>query len=223
MDILATQPNAANSVAAAATAPSSGTTLTSDFETFLQMLTAQAKYQDPLEPLDSTEYASQLAQFSGVEQQVKSNELLTSLVNQMSGSNMAQFAGWIGMEARTTAPTYFDGSPISIVPTSAAAADEVNMIVTNANGDEVQRLPLGKIGPEPVEWAGVRSNGAPYPTGSYTFTFESVNGGDVIATHAGETYARVTEARDVNGAISLILEGGNAVSSADVKALREAS
>ena len=42
--------------------------VTSDFETFLNMLTAQAKDQDPLEPIDSTEYAAQLAQFSMVEQ-----------------------------------------------------------------------------------------------------------------------------------------------------------
>ena len=55
--------------------------LSSDFETFLQMLTAQARYQDPLEPIDSSEYASQLAQFSMVEQQVLSNDLLTSLTN----------------------------------------------------------------------------------------------------------------------------------------------
>ncbi|MEP0702358.1 MAG: flagellar hook capping FlgD N-terminal domain-containing protein, partial [Lentilitoribacter sp.] len=43
--------------------------LASDFETFLKMLTAQARYQDPLEPIDSSEYAAQLAQFSMVEQQ----------------------------------------------------------------------------------------------------------------------------------------------------------
>ena len=55
--------------------------LTSDFDTFLKMLTAQAKYQDPLEPLDSTEYAAQLAQFSMVEQQVQTNEQLLSLIH----------------------------------------------------------------------------------------------------------------------------------------------
>ena len=50
--------------------------LSADFETFIKMLTTQAKYQDPLEPLDSSEYAAQLAQFSMVEQQVLSNDLL---------------------------------------------------------------------------------------------------------------------------------------------------
>lgn len=82
--------------------------LSSDFETLLQMLTAQARYQDPLEPMDSSEYAAQLAQFSMVEQQVQSNELLQSLGDQLGQSNIAQMASWIGMEARTTAPVQFD-------------------------------------------------------------------------------------------------------------------
>ncbi len=88
--------------------------LSSDFETFLQMLTAQAKYQDPLEPIDSSAYAAQLAQFSMVEQQVQSNELLANLAEQLGGSNMAGMANWIGMEARTTEPAFFEGSPIGI-------------------------------------------------------------------------------------------------------------
>ena len=90
-------------------APQSGSVLSSDFETFLKMLTAQAQYQDPLEPIDSTQYASQLAQFSAVEQQVLSNDLLTALVGQMGGSDLSRLAGWVGMEARSDAPVMFYG------------------------------------------------------------------------------------------------------------------
>lgn len=45
----------------------------SDFETFLKMLTTQIKNQDPLNPMEGTEFAVQLATFSGVEQQVMTN------------------------------------------------------------------------------------------------------------------------------------------------------
>jgi flagellar basal-body rod modification protein FlgD len=55
------------------------TVITADFQTFLQLLTTQLKNQDPLNPMESTEYATQLATFSGVEQQVRTNELLESL------------------------------------------------------------------------------------------------------------------------------------------------
>jgi flagellar basal-body rod modification protein FlgD len=118
--------------AAALALPSSENTsvLSSDFETFIKMLTTQAKYQDPLEPIDSSEYAAQLAQFSMVEQQVQSNELLAHLTEQLGGSNMAGMANWIGMEARTAAPTYFDGAPITVAPTIPIGADECSLWFT---------------------------------------------------------------------------------------------
>ncbi|MFC0633088.1 flagellar hook assembly protein FlgD [Brevundimonas balnearis] len=67
----------------AASRVSSGrTSLVSNFETFLQLLTAQLKNQDPLSPLDSNEFTAQLTQMAGVEQQLLTNDLLTSLLDQ---------------------------------------------------------------------------------------------------------------------------------------------
>ena len=60
------------------------------------MLTAQARNQDPLEPMDSSEYASQLAQFSMVEQQVFTNDQLTGLANVLGGNAMSTMANWVG-------------------------------------------------------------------------------------------------------------------------------
>lgn len=51
----------------------------SDFQTFLQLLTAQMRHQDPLEPLDSTQFVAQLAAFSSVEQQIQTNAKLDLL------------------------------------------------------------------------------------------------------------------------------------------------
>ena len=78
MTIQAIAPQAAAPAPARQTA-SNAATLSSDFETFIRMLTAQARYQDPLEPLDSSQYATQLAQFSMVEQQVLANDRLAAL------------------------------------------------------------------------------------------------------------------------------------------------
>ncbi len=84
-------------------APSQGALLSSDFQTFLKMLTTQARNQDPLNPMDSSDYAQQLATFSGVEQQVRTNTLLESLAAQLGGGGLTQYASWVGMEARVTA------------------------------------------------------------------------------------------------------------------------
>ena len=72
--------------------------ITSDFETFLRMLTVQMQNQDPLNPVDSNDYATQLATFSGVEQAVLTNDLLTTLTTQLNSSGLADMAAWVGKD-----------------------------------------------------------------------------------------------------------------------------
>ena len=218
MDINA--PTIAPSASLAATSAQANSVLSSDFETFLKMLTAQARYQDPLEPIHSSEYAAQLAQFSMVEQQVMSNDLLASLAAQLGSGNMAQMASWIGMEALTTAPTYFDGTPVRISPNPAAISDEVFLIVRDVSGQEVQRIAL-PVSAEPVEWAGVTSDGRPFQLGVYSFDIESRANGEVILSEPAETYGRITEARLQEGEAILVLEGGSAILASGVTGLRE--
>lgn len=194
----------------------------SDFETFLKMLTAQARYQDPLEPLDSSDYATQLAQFSMVEQQVLSNDLLTALAGQLGAGNMTQTASWIGMEARTIAPVNFKGSPVTLYPNPVAAADEVVMVVYDSNDTEVQRRRL-PVSADPVDWAGVDADGTPFADGLYRIEFESRAGGEVLVSDPAESYARITEARLQDGAAVLILEGGTPILASSVNAIREAT
>ncbi|MBY6066441.1 flagellar hook assembly protein FlgD [Leisingera aquaemixtae] len=203
-------------------AASQGTSgLTSDFETFVKMLTAQATNQDPLEPLDSTEYAAQLAQFSMVEQQTKSNTLLEGLQSQLGLANMAALSGWVGMEARGVAPGYFDGSnEITIAPNPAAAADSVTLVVQNANGTEVQRVTL-PVSAEPYQWNGLDDDGNPLETGEYSFIVESRKGDDLLLQEYAEIYFKVNETRMQGGDVGLITEGGSVVLASSVSALRE--
>jgi flagellar basal-body rod modification protein FlgD len=65
------------------------TELSQDYDMFLRLMTAQLKNQDPLQPLDGTEFVAQLAQFSGVEQQIKTNERLDSLLGALTRSPIA--------------------------------------------------------------------------------------------------------------------------------------
>ena len=76
---------------------SSRSSLASNFETFLQLLTAQLKNQDPLSPLDSNEFTAQLTQMAGVEQQLLTNDLLTSLLARNEGG-LGSAAGYLGQE-----------------------------------------------------------------------------------------------------------------------------
>ncbi len=212
----ATNPSSNGSGALAQASP----VLSSDFETFLKMLTAQAKYQDPMDPVDSSQYAAQLAQFSMVEQQVMSNDLLAALTVQLGSGNMAQMASWIGMEARTTAPILFDGSPVTVTPNPVAISDEVFLVIYDENGQEVQRISI-PVSADPIEWSGVADDGTSFPEGLYSFGVESRADGEILAIDPAETYARVTEARTQAGETVLILEGGSAVLASSISALRE--
>ncbi len=195
--------------------------LSTDFKTFLKMLTAQARYQDPLDPIDSTQYASQLAQFSMVEQQVKTNDALNAMFGQMSSSNMAALSNWVGMEARATVPAYFDGVPIAISPKSATVADRADLVVRDQAGNEVQRLDI-PLGSQPIEWAGVDGDGDPFSKGFYSFEVESYQGDTLVQSTPAEVYSKVTEAQIQNGQVTLILEGGQSILSTLVTGLREA-
>jgi len=195
-------------------------TITSDFQTFLEMLTVQMENQDPLNPIESSDYAVQLATFSSVEQQVQTNQLLTALGSQLTTSGMADVATWVGREARSDAPAYFDGAPITVVPSPSATADRAELVVRDQSGNEVQRLEL-PISDEPVEWAGVGPTGAPLPAGVYSFEVQSMMNGETVATQTAETYATVREVRNDAGTVSVLFEGGVSVTASKITALRE--
>lgn len=214
-----TQPNSAPQ-SQTTPAQEASDALSSDFETFLLMLTTQMENQDPLNPIESQDFAVQLATFSGVEQQVRTNDLLESLAGGLGASGIAQLAGWVGMEARTTAPAMFDGAPLTLAPQPAPGADSAVLVARNAFGLEVSRqeIPLGQ---STIEWAGTAQNATPLDPGQYSFTLESFSAGEVIAVSAVASYARVTEARQGLNGVDIVLEGGVVIPSDQVTALRE--
>jgi len=217
MNTIATGGTAA--AAASQTTDVQASAISSDFETFLKMLTVQLQNQDPLNPIQSTDYATQLATFSGVEQQVKTNDLLTALSQQLGTGGLSQLAGWVGMEARVAAPAYFDGQPITIYPKTATTADAASLVVTNAQGQEVLRQAIGTDGGS-IDWAGTASNGQPLPNGIYQFTVESFANGNSIATSSAEVYSQVSEAKFNAGEMVVVLQGGIEVPANLVSALR---
>ncbi len=223
--ISATTSAAANtaSIFSGGTEEGSSSGLSTDFETFLKMLTTQAKYQDPLEPLDSSEYASQLAQFSQVEQQVQTNDLLSAMQSQMNVSAMATMSGWVGMEARATVDGYFDGaSPITIVPPAALSnADSAKLVVRDEDGKVVDRIALPDI-PEPMDWDGLDDQGQAYSEGLYSFTAENYDKeGTLIKSEQADLYMPVVETQMKDNQVHLILAGGSAINASSVSALRD--
>lgn len=191
----------------------------SDFETFLRMLTVQMQNQDPLNPIDSADYAVQLATFSGVEQAVRTNQLLESLQSQFGLLGMAQLAGWVGQEARAAAPVFFDGKPVTLSPDPAATAERAVLVVRDAQGQVVSREDL-PVSAAPYTWTGTNATGAALPQGTYTLTLESYFSDVVIESTQVEHYAQILEARGGANGTRLVLRGGIEVPAESVTALR---
>ena len=192
--------------------------ISSDFNTFLTMLTTQLKNQDPLNPMDNSEYAVQLATFSGVEQQVKTNTLLESLGAQLGLSGLTTYAGWVGKDARADMPVWYSGKPVTLAAEPDPKADKAELVVTDATGAVVarQQVPLDA---RTVTWTGLDPQGVAMPTGRYTFALESFTQGAWIATTPAEAYVRVIEVR--GGATpTLVFEGGIEVEVTKITALR---
>lgn len=194
--------------------------ISSDFNTFLKMLTAQIRNQDPLDPMESTDFAVQLATFSGVEQQVQTNELLQGLFIQMGQMGLAQLTGWVGMEARVNAPVSFDGAPVTLYPNTQASADRTELVAYDAAGNEVSRQVFDSS-TGPLVWAGTDSAGNPLPSGSYVFETENFVDGELTARGSVESYQRIEEARFADGQTVLVLPGGIETYAANVLSLRE--
>ncbi|MBM7069899.1 flagellar hook capping FlgD N-terminal domain-containing protein [Actibacterium sp. 188UL27-1] len=221
MDVTAT-PTVQGNAQTTLQAQSSTTSINSDFDTFLKMLTAQLTNQDPLNPLDSQDFAVQLATFSSVEQQTKTNDLLTELTNRFTASGTSQLANWVGREARVTADATFSGSPLTLYPDIPEAATKAELVVKDSTGREVDRRAI-TLDAREVLWTGEDENGETFPNGPYTFTVEAVTSGDATTTAPVAHYARITEARLTTGDERLVLHGGVLVAPDEVIAIRAAN
>jgi flagellar basal-body rod modification protein FlgD len=193
--------------------------ITADFETFLTLLTTQLKNQDPLNPLESTEYATQLATFSGVEQQVRTNTLLESLSTGFGTLGMGQLGGWIGMEAVAPMPVAFDGTPVTVQATPAARADRMDLVVTSQSGGVVQRVPI-PLFETPFTWTGQDAAGGTVPPGTYRLAIESWSGEELLDARPVSVAAIIEEARLADGQIYLTMQGGVSIPADSVEALR---
>ncbi len=194
--------------------------VSADFDTFLKMMTTQMKNQDPLNPIDSSDYAVQLATFSGVEQQTKTNQLLEGLTSQFGVLGMAQLAAWVGQEARSAAPVYLGDEAVTINYQPKTQADRAVLVVKNAQGQVVSREDVALEGGS-YQWLGADAAGKPLPNGIYALSLESYSGeqqlGDATAV---ESYAKILEARGGSNGPTLVLAGGVEVSATDITALR---
>ena len=146
---------------AGAGAAASQASLADNFDTFLTILTAQIQNQDPLEPMDSSKFTDQLVQFSGVEQQIKSNKQLEQLLVATTSNAGAALSGYLGQQAEIdTAGAQFTGEPINWRYDLPSDAAKTTITVTDASGRVLySKSGEAAAGTHEFEWDGKLNNG----------------------------------------------------------------
>jgi flagellar basal-body rod modification protein FlgD len=145
----------------AATSGSAQATLSDNFDTFLKILTAQIQNQDPLEPMDSNQFTEQLVQFSGVEQQIRVNTQLETLIKATNSNAGASLSGYLGQQAEiNSAGAQYTGEPVNWRYTLPSDAAKVTVTVTDASGKVLYSQDGEKTaGAHDFTWDGELNNG----------------------------------------------------------------
>jgi flagellar basal-body rod modification protein FlgD len=179
---------AITSIPASAASSSTSTTgvdksmIAGNFQTFLTLLTTQLKNQNPLDPLDTNQFTQQLVQFAQVEQQLKQNDQLATLVSIEKAASATTALAYVG---QTVA---FDGQTATLANNKASwtlqvpAAANVTVTVKSATGQTVYTGTYGMdAGTQTFVWDGVDNNGTKWPDGTYTMsaTAKDANGQSV--------------------------------------------
>lgn len=199
---------------------STASNISSDFDTFLKLLTAQLKSQDPLSPLDATQFVEQLATFSSVEQQLQTNKLLGQLVDSSSGSGLDSASQWIGKQVEApTSDIQYSGAPLNFKVDTAAEGTPTEVIIKNVNGDVVAQKTLG-AGQTAFTFDGLDDNNAPLPNAQYSLEVNYETDGKVTDTKPLTGVANVMEARLSDGSVSLLLDNGALIDPGAVTTVR---
>ncbi len=207
-----------------ATSAASSTTTSNIFNSqldgnaFLRLFLTQLQYQDPTNPMESYEMASQLAQFSSVEKLTNINSSLAQLESALSSIGNAQMVGLIGKEivAQSNALQVTDGTASNATYSfelDSGDTASVTITIADANGNVVRTKDLtGQAGGDyKVDWDGLDDSGNKVGDGSYTFTVKALSSGgnavDVTSTVTGVAYSyRLDQSSPY-----LILDGPNGV------------
>jgi flagellar basal-body rod modification protein FlgD len=149
-----------------------GSTLAGNFQTFLTLLTTQLQNQNPLDPLDTNQFTQQLVQFAGVEQQLRTNDQLTTLVSLQQTAQSTQALGFVGKTAVVNGATTQLTNRAATWTLGVASNSNVAITIANSTGQNVfsGNYPVTAGANQAFSWDGKGNDGTQWPDGKYTLT-----------------------------------------------------
>jgi flagellar basal-body rod modification protein FlgD len=197
-----------------------GTTLAGNFQTFLTLLTTQLKNQNPLDPLDTNQFTQQLVQFASVEQQLKTNDQLSTLVSLQQTTEATQALGFVGktvvVDGKTTALTSSQATWELNVPSTST----VNLSIANSSGQTVftGSYSANAGNNQPFKWDGKGNDGTQWPDGQYTLTATAADSsGNSVAV--GTLVSGTVSSVDLTQTPPLLLVNGQSYTVTQLKSI----
>ena len=172
-----------------------------EFNTFIKLLTAQVRNQDPLAPLDSTQFVEQLATFSALEQQVQSNSALGTIATMMNDMTGLLASQWLGQAVSIEASSVpYTGNAIDFSVNAPLGTERSVLTVKDSSGQAVWTETLD-AGTEIHSWNGQLQSGGRATSGDvYTFSIDTYDADDVyINAVLPQVRTTVTSIRSENG------------------------
>lgn len=169
-----TQPTSSSSSGSGGSTLSStaNQTIAGNFQTFLTLLTTQLQNQNPLDPLDTNQFTQQLVEFASVEQQLKTNDSLTTLVTLQQTAQSTQALTFVGKTAEVNGSTTALSNSQATWDLNVASDSNLNISIANSAGQTVFTGSYSATAGnnQPFTWNGKGNDGTQWPDGQYTLT-----------------------------------------------------
>jgi len=196
-----------------------------DREAFLKLLVAQISHQDPLQPMQGTEFVTQLSQFSMVEQAISQAQSLRTVSAQIGGLASNEAAGLVGKQVTLRAQALqYDGLTAPTTSTSLSApASKVSVDIVDAKGNVVRTLDLGArpAGPTAISWDGKDASGQTVARGTYSVKVHATAADGSAVTTSQDTTGTVTKVTFDKGYPELTLDNGATGAVSDLVAVQK--
>ena len=182
--------------------------LAEDFDQFLRLLTTQLQNQDPLNPMDSTEFTNQLVQFSQVEQSINMNQKLDDLLSLELAGISSVALGYVGMDIsyRSAELNYDGSSPVKINYALSEDTTGANLIIKNERGDTVFQTDVpGTAGGHEFIWNGENDFGGLSEEGTYSLRIDAKNREDEFLNVTTVVSGNVRGIESQDGVIFLLV------------------
>lgn len=193
-------------------------------EEFLSLLIAQLKNQDPLSPMDNTEFTAQMAQFSSLEQLFNVNDNLVNLQALSASVSNTQALSLIGKEVTAEGDSVYleNGQTSTISFNLGESAASVRILLIDGAGEAVRTIYRGALpeGGHEVVWDGMADGGGTAADGLYSYVVDAVNssGGQVET----DTYMRgIVEAISMDSGITYVQIGDAKIMISEISEVRQ--